>query len=277
MTTTPETLSTQVRRHQVWTIARNEIRRSLFSRRSLAVYLLVGMPLALMLLRALFMPDSVRASATHATTEFAEVFHFFLLRFVVFFANAMIFVRLFRGEILEKSLHYTLLAPLNRAVLVIGKYVGGVLSATLVLIFTTVSTYVLIYLPHGAAGIQLMLSGKGVTNLASYSLIVVLACCAYGALFMVAGLYFKNPMVPAVLFLGWETLTPFLPTFLKALSFVHYLVSFAPVPVSLGAFALLARPVPYWIALFALLLSSVALVWIASRAARRLEVTYSAD
>jgi hypothetical protein len=84
-------------------------------------------------------------------------------------------------------------------------------------------------------------------------------------------------MVPAVLFLGWETLTPFLPTFLKVLSFVHYLVSFAPVPVSLGAFALLAKPVPWWIAFLALIVSSAALLFLASRVARRLEVTYSAD
>jgi len=257
--------------------AKNELKRSLFSRRSLPVYLLVGMPLVLMLLRALFMPGSMRANATHAITEFAEVFHFFLLRFVVFFANAMIFVRLFRGEILEKSLHYTLLAPLPRTVLVLGKYLGGVLSAAVILVFTTTLTYVLIYLPHGAGGVQLMLSGKGISNLASYLLIVVLACFAYGALFMLAGLFFKNPMVPAVLFLGWETLTPFLPTFLKVLSFVHYLVSFAPVPVSLGAFALLAKPVPGWIAFLALIVSSAALVFFASRAARRLEVTYSAD
>ena len=83
-----------------------------------------------------------------------------------------------------------------------------------------------------------MLSGTGIAHLASYLLIVVLACFAYGALFMLAGLFFKNPMVPAILFLGWETMTPFLPTFLKVLSFVHYLVSFAPVPVNLGAFAL---------------------------------------
>ena len=264
-------------RRQVLTLVRHEVGRSLFSRRSLAVYLLVGMPLALMLLRALFMPDSMRADATHATTEFAEVFHFFLLRFVVFCANAMIFVRLFRGEILEKSLHYILLAPLSRKLLVFGKYLGGVLSATLILMFTTTLTYVLVYLPHGAAGIRLMLSGSGIANLASYLLIVVLACFAYGALFMLAGLFFKNPMVPAILFLGWETLTPFLPTFLKVLSFVHYLVSFAPVPVSLGAFALLARPVPWWIALLALLVSSAGLVFAASRVARRLEVTYSAD
>jgi hypothetical protein len=94
---------------------------------------------------------------------------------------------------------------------------------------------------------------------------------------MLAGLYFKNPMVPALIFLGWETLTPFLPALLKSLSFVHYLVSFAPVPVSLGAFALLARPVSWWVALLALLASSAILVFLASRAARRLEVTYSAE
>lgn len=264
-------------RRQVLTLARHEVGRSLFSRRSLAVYLLVGMPLALMLLRALFMPEAARAHASVATNEFAEVFHFFLLRFVVFFANAMIFVRLFRGEILEKSLHYTLLAPLPRNILVLGKYSGGVLSASLILMITTTLTYFLVYLPHGSAGIQLMLSGSGIANLASYLLIVVLSCFAYGALFMLAGLFFKNPMVPAVLFLGWETLTPFLPTILKVLSFVHYLVSFAPVPISLGAFALLARPVPWWIALLALLASSAALVFFASRVARRLEVTYSAD
>jgi ABC-type transport system involved in multi-copper enzyme maturation permease subunit len=275
--TAPGDLVTSMRRRQLWTIAKNEVRRSLFSRRSLPVYLLVGMPLALMVLRALFMPGSMRANAAHATTEFAEVFHFFLLRFVVFFANAMIFVRLFRGEILEKSLHYTLLSPLPRPVLVAGKYLGGVLSAAVILVSTTTLTYALIYLPHGSAGVQLMLSGKGVSNLASYLLIVVLACFAYGALFMLAGLFFKNPMVPAVLFLGWETLTPFLPAFLKVLSFVHYLVSFAPVPVSLGAFALLAKPVPWWIAFLALIVSSVVLVFFASRVARRLEVTYSAD
>ena len=276
MTAGPST-EARVWRRQVWTITKSEVRRTLFSRRSFAVYLLVAMPLALMVLRAIFMPDTLRVNAPDATTEFAEVFHFFLLRFVVFFANAMIFVRLFRGEILEKSLHYTLLAPIHRGVLVLGKYLGGVLSAVLLLAPATALTYLLVYLPHGRAGLSLMSSATGVGNLLAYLLIVVLACFAYGALFMLAGLYFKNPMVPALIFLGWETLTPFLPALLKSLSFVHYLVSFAPVPVSLGAFALLARPVAGWVALLALLASSAVLVFLASRAARRLEVTYSAE
>lgn len=273
----PDPSDGAVMQRQMRAVAGNEVRRSLVSRRALAVYLLVAMPLALMLLRALFMPASMRADASHATSEFAEVFHFFLLRFVVFFANAMIFVRLFRGEILEKSLHYTLLAPLRRETLVVAKYLGGLVSACLLLLATTAATYFLVFLPHGAGGMRQLLSGAGIGGLASYSLIVVLACLAYGSLFMLAGLFFKNPMVPAVLFLGWETLTPFLPTLLKSLSFVHYLVSFAPVPVSLGAFALLASPVPWWVALPALLASSTALVYLATRAARRLEVTYSAD
>ncbi|MEJ2582531.1 MAG: ABC-2 transporter permease, partial [Acidobacteriota bacterium] len=183
------TEATTSRRRQVWTLARKEIRRSLFSRRSLPVYLLVGMPLALMVLRALFMPSSMRADAIHATNEFAEVFHFFLLRFVVFFANALIFVRLFRGEILEKSLHYTLLSPVPRERLVRGKYLGGVLAACLILIPTTALTYLLVYLPHGSAGIRMLLSGAGISHLASYELIVVLASISYGALFMLAGLY----------------------------------------------------------------------------------------
>jgi ABC-type transport system involved in multi-copper enzyme maturation permease subunit len=267
----------RLHRIQMLTLAGAEVRRSLLSKRSLAVLLLVGMPLALMLLRALFMPDSMRASPTRATSEFAEVFHFFLLRFVVFFADALIFVRLFRGEILEQSLHFTLLAPMRRDVLVVGKYLGGLTTAVLVLVPTTLLTYVLTYLPHGSAGFSIMLSGAGLAHLAGYLLIVCLACLAYGALFLLAGLYFKNPMIPAVLFLGWEMLTPFLPPLLKSLSFVHYLASFTPVPVSVRAFTLLAQPVAWPLALLALVAASAALVILATRVARRLEISYSAD
>ena len=266
-----------IRRIQTATLAVSEIRRSLFSTKAVPLYLLVGMPVALMLLRALFMPDSMRANASHATTEFAEVFNFFLLRFVVFFANALIFVRLFRGEILEQSLHYTLLAPLPRRVLVIGKYVGGVASALMVLVPATVLTYVLVYLPHGARGLSIMASGSSLGHLARYVLIVVLACFSYGALFLLAGLFFKNPMVPAVLFLGWEILTPFLPQLLKSLSLVHYLVSFTPVPVTLAAFAILAQPVAWWLALLALAAATAVLLFLAVRVATRLEISYSAD
>ncbi|MFV2071204.1 MAG: hypothetical protein ACC742_00945 [Thermoanaerobaculales bacterium] len=267
----------QIWRTQITTLARAEIGRSLLSKRSLPLYLLVAMPTVLMLLRAVFMPESLRANPVQATTEFAGLFQFFLLRFIIFFANALIFVRLFRGEILERSFHYTLLAPIRRPVLVVGKYVGGVISAWLLLMPTVAISYLLIHLPHRRPGLEFMTSGGGLAHLISYFLITALGCVAYGALFMLAGLFFKNPVVPAILFLGWETLTPFLPPLLKALSIVHYLVALTPVPVSLSAFALLSRPMPGWVAVVAPIITSAILVFLAVLKTRRLEISYAVD
>jgi len=264
-------------RRQITVLATQEIGRSLFSRRSLGVYLLAAMPISLALLRALFLPESQRSHPGHTTTEFANVYHFFVLRFIVFFSAALLFVKLFRGEILERSLHYQLLAPVRREVLAVGKYLGGLIAAAAILGATVVLTIVLFYLPHGSAGMAFLTSGSGLGDVFAYVVTTVLACAAYGALFMLAGLYFKNPMVPAVLFLGWEVLTPFLPGFLKVLSVVHYLGSLEPVPISQGPFALMAQPVPEWLAVIALLAISGGLLALGAWKAKGLEVTYSTE
>ncbi|HSL17365.1 MAG TPA: ABC transporter permease [Methylomirabilota bacterium] len=264
-------------RRQATVLARQEVGRSLLGRRVLPVLLLGAMPVGIALLRALFLPESQRAHPGHSTTELAQVFHFFVLRFIVFFTTALLFVKLFRGEILERSLHYQLLAPLRREVLAVGKYLGGLASAALAMAATVAATWLLYYLPHGAAGLAHTASARGLGELAAYLGVTVLACAAYGALFLLAGLFFRNPMVPAVLFLGWEVLTPFLPGYLKALSIVHYLGSLAPVPVSQGPFALLVQPVPGFIAVLALVAISAGLVALAAWRTRTLEVTYSVD
>ena len=96
-------------------------------------------------------------------------------------------------------------------------------------------------------------------------------------MFLLAGLFVRNPMVPAIAFLGWEVLTPFLPGPLKAMSVVHYLGSLEPVPVSQGPFALLAQPVPGWLAVVALVAVSGGFLALAAWRTRTLEVTYSVD
>lgn len=264
-------------RHQITVLAMQEIGRSLLSKRSLAIYLLAAMPVGLAVLRALFLPDSQRDHAGHTTTEFAQIFHFFLLRFIVFFSTALLFVKLFRGEILERSLHYHLLAPVRREVLTVGKFVGGFLSSSIVLGVTVFATWLLFYMPHGGEALAHLASASGLREISAYLFITVLACAAYGSVFLLAGLFFKNPMVPAVLFLGWEILTPFLPGFLKVLSIVHYLGSLEPVPISQGPFALMAQPVPGWLAVVALLAITAVLVTLAARKTRSLEVTYSTE
>jgi ABC-type transport system involved in multi-copper enzyme maturation permease subunit len=264
-------------RRQAWSVARYELFRSTFSTRVVPVLLLAGMPVSLALLRALFMPDSQRTDLSHTTEEFAQMFYFFHLRFIVFFACAILFVKLFRAEILERSLHYNLLAPVRRDVLVAGKYLGGLMSAGLILFGATGATLVLFFLAHGADGLRFLLSAAGMTQLVGYLWVVALGCIAYGALFLLAGLYFRNPMVPAILFLGWEVATPFLPLVLKRLSIVHYLGSLLPVPPSMGPLAILSQPVAAWIAVLGLMAAAVILLYASARKARVLEVTYSAD
>ena len=50
---------------------------------------------------------------------FASVFQLFFLRLAIFFGCVGIFTNLFRGELLDKSLHFYLLAPIRREVLLV--------------------------------------------------------------------------------------------------------------------------------------------------------------
>ena len=52
----------------------------------------------------------------------------------MFFGCVGIFTNLFRGEMLDKSLHFYLLTPVRREILLAGKYLAGLLAT--VVIFT---------------------------------------------------------------------------------------------------------------------------------------------
>ena len=265
-------------RAQIIALVRRELVRTLLGRRSLLVWLLLCLPVGIAFLRLLLLPTTLRADVAATGRDFAEMFHVFILRFVVFFGCAGLFMNLFRGEILDRSIHYLLLAPVRRDVLVLGKFLGGLAASVLTLGGTTAVTYVLMYVAHGLGpGLGFVLSGQGLGHLAAYLATVVMACIGYGALFLLAGLFFRNPLLPAVALLGWELLSPFLPPMLKALSVSHYLASLVPVPASLGALAIMVPPVAAWKAVVGLGALAVVAVGLAARRARTLEVSYAAE
>jgi len=72
---------------------------------------------------------------------YATIYQNFTLRFVVFLGCAWIFTNLFRGEILDRSLHYYFLSPIRRDVLVVAKFVSGVAGSALVFSATTVVSF----------------------------------------------------------------------------------------------------------------------------------------
>jgi ABC-type transport system involved in multi-copper enzyme maturation permease subunit len=216
---------------------------------------------------------------------YAGVFQFFYLRLAIFFGCLGIFMNMFRGEILDKTLHFWFLAPVRRDVLLAGKYMAGLIAASA--IFTTgamLSFYAMLW-PHGAAEVQAYWQGPGLGHALLYAAASILGCVGYGSVFLAAGLLLRNPIVPAAVLLVWESIGGFLPQMLQKLSVLYYLQSICPVaaPVDSGAPALVrvflspAEPAPRAAAALGLAVLTALVLWAGSRAVKRIEINYGAE
>jgi ABC-type transport system involved in multi-copper enzyme maturation permease subunit len=215
---------------------------------------------------------------------FATVFQFFFLRLAIFFGCVGIFTNLFRGELLDKSLHFYLLAPIRREVLLVGKYLAGLIAT--VVIFTTSTALQLIAMGWHLTGPAMTeyLHGPGPGHIGAYLGVTALACLGYGSVFLAAGLLFRNPIIPAAVVLLWESANPFLPAALKKISVIFYLQSMCPVvarPNDMPALAALllssAEATPAIWAAGGLVVVTMILLAVAARRARMLEINYSSD
>ena len=257
-----------------------ELRKTFLRPRALPVVLVAFLPVILLALRML--ATRLQAIPAEAVGDVAQtygvIFQLFFVRLVVFFGCFGIFTYLIRGEMLERSLHFYFLAPLRRDVFVVGKYLAGVVAGS-ALFGTSVLLQIGLCFLTGATpgGRAYLLSGPGAGQAMAYLGVTVLAVIGYGAVFLALGMLVKNPMIPAALILGWEWINFLLPPALKKLSVIHYLQSLCPVPVPHGPFALPAEPTPAVLALLGHLALAAALLFFASRRARRLEILYSTD
>src|SRR5262245_1516925 len=108
---------------QVRGILRLEIKKAFLGRRLIGVYVLALAPVILLGARALLVPSPrLAGNMGKAGIVYAGLFQVFMLRMGIFFGCVAIFTNLFRGEVLEKTLHFYLLSPVRREVLVAGKY-----------------------------------------------------------------------------------------------------------------------------------------------------------
>jgi hypothetical protein len=196
----------------------------------------------------------------------------------VFFGCAWIFMNLFRGEIVDRSLHYYFLSSVRREVLVMGKYLSGLLTSIILFTTVTVVCMMLVFLPHDfSSSMRFFFAGAGLSQLFWYVTITILACVGYGAFFLVVGLFVRNPIIPALVLYGWEWINFLLPPLLKKISVIHYLNSLVPVPISEGPFAVVAEPTPAWISIPGLLIVTALVLFLAGTRIRRMEVRYGSD
>lgn len=186
---------------------------------------------------------------------------------------------------MDKSLHYYMLAPVRREVLVAGKFLSGLTAAIVIFGGSAILQFPAMFWHHGELMSAYMFKGPGMSHLISYFIAAVLACVGYGSLFLAAGVLFRNPLIPAAGLLLWESINGFLPALLKKISVIYWLQSICPIPIPTphgrqGIAALLVidiDPAPASLAIANLLLiAAFVIVW-ASMRARRLEIAYGTD
>jgi ABC-type transport system involved in multi-copper enzyme maturation permease subunit len=189
-----------------------------------------------------------------------------------------IFANLFRGEMQEKTLHYYLLTPIRREVLVAGKYLAGLAASLALFVGGTAIAFLFIGRHFGPAWTDYLTNGPGLSQLGSYCAVAALGCAGYGAVFLVGGLLFRNPMIVAAVVWVWEGLNPFLPSVLKKISVIFYLKGLCPVEIPasppFSLFVVETDPTPAWVAVPGLLAVTAILLVYAAMAARRMEINY---
>ena len=198
---------------QTLAIIRLEIRKNFLSRRALLLYPIAGLPIFLLSMLALFPPDTDEMKNFGMLGQvYAGRSGGLILRTLVFFGCAWVFMNLFRGEVVDRSLQYYFLSPVRHQVLVAGKYLSGTHRRRS---FCSVSRRsvdvdtLLRDLPVRSSAI--FFRWRGCRPLLAYLGVTILACIGYGACFSLVGLFFRNPIIPGLLLYGWEWINFLLP------------------------------------------------------------------
>ena len=266
---------------QLRAMVRIENRRNLFTWRGAWVYFLAFAPTFIIFIHTVASRSHHGDTLETDTKVLAGIFQFYYLRLGIFFGTLGIFARLIRGEMVERSLHYYLLSPVRREVLLLGKFIAGAVRSLVLFESAVFISFVLIYIRFAEAGRQYVLDGPGLSQLFSYLLVTALACLGYGAIFLLFSMLMKNPAPAALLFMGWEVISSVLPALLQRFSVAAYLKHLIPVSVPAeGIFALLTvntEPVPAWLATIGALLLTLAVLVVSCWKMRTLEISYTTE
>lgn len=258
-----------------------ELRKNLLRRRSIWIYFVAFAPVLLIGAHALHSPGGIHCSIEQDTDILAKIFQAYYLRVGLFFGCMGLFTWLFRGEIVEKSLHYYFLSPIRREVLVAGKFLAGLVTSTVFFGASVLLSFLIMYGHFGAEGRAFMFSRMGAGHLLGYLGTTILACIGYGALFLALSLVAKNPVLPGIAVLLWETFHAVFPAMLQRLSITFYLKQLCPVDVPaeglMRLFTVVAEPVSAWIAVPGLLTLAMGVLVLACLRIRSMEISYLAD
>ncbi|MCU0228356.1 MAG: hypothetical protein MUF01_12020 [Bryobacterales bacterium] len=265
---------------QLLLLVRMDLAYHFFTTRALWLYLLAAAPVAITAIYAFVqLAYGPKGSFSNDILVYGNMMEFLYLRFLVFFGCLAVGTFLVRGEVLNRTLHYYFLLPIRREVFLVSRFLIGFLATTVVFSLSLTAAYFLTMAHRGDAFWSYFWQGQGLANLLDYLLMTALACAGYGAVFLLASLYVRNPLIPGAVVFVWEVVHVFLPAVLQRFSITHYLKSLSPVDIPVEGLAalFLVPPEPVariWAVLGILLLTAGALTLAALRV-RRTEIDYS--
>lgn len=251
------------------------IGRMLWSRGTVFMALVVGLPVALALLvrgvQALGLGNvQIAGQAMNGPTIFGFMIWILYLRFIVPVLAVYYGTALIADEVDDKTITYLFTRPIARGAVMAGKFLAYLVCTVMVVLPSVVIVYFLIA-PQGssiAATFPDLVKDLGM---------LTLGLLAYGALFAWVGAQFRRPLAVGLVFVfGWEQIALMIPGYLRQFTVAHYLQALVPhaMPAD-GIIGLLqsylAEHPSIFSAIFWLLVTSGGFLYLAIRAVERRE------
>jgi ABC-type transport system involved in multi-copper enzyme maturation permease subunit len=193
----------------------------LWGGRAVFMAIAAGAPVLLaVVLRVAFASGSatviVNGGRLSTETMFGTAISLLYLRFIVPALGVYYGTSMIADEVEDKTITYLFVRPMRRGAIVLGKYL-----AYLVCVLATV-------LPSAALVFFIMVPfanmGPLVDTFVGDLERLAVGIAAYGALFVLAGVTFKRPLVGGLIFVfGWEPIASALPGYAGQLTVSHYL------------------------------------------------------
>ncbi len=199
----------------------------LWSRRTIFMALVVGLPVVLALvvrlIGALGAPAMrVNNVAVDGPTMFGLVLWALYLRFSIPVLGVFYGTSLIADEVEDKTITYLFTRPISRASVLLGKYLAYLVCTVCVVLPSLVVVWLLV-IPIGGR------LGENFLDMAKDLGLLAVGLALYGAVFALVGAAFKRPLLAGLIFIfGWEPTMLVLPGYLKRFTVAFYLQGLVP-------------------------------------------------
>ena len=214
----------------------------LWSRRTIFMGLVVGLPVLLALVIRLFElagASGVRVNnmAVDGPAVFGLIIWAFFLKFSIPVLGVFYGTSLIADEVEDKTVTYLFSRPISREAVLLGKYLAY-LGCTMLVVLPSIMLVWLLVIPMGGS------FGANFIDLVKDLGIVAIGLAVYGAVFAFIGAKFKRPLLIGLVFVfGWEQVVLMFPGYLKQFSVAYYLQGLVPHAMPNDSFASMVQAI----------------------------------